>query len=236
MRGWLIHHSSSPRWATPTLRVVVTRHPSLVTVARMTAFAVSAVIATANADVLDTRGMAPHEQCAYCHGLDGNSPMPRFPRLAGQNASYLRKQLADFKHGRRTNDDGAMSGIADALSDAEVEKIVLHYAAQSLRAGSPDVEGDAAAAGRRLYFNGRRAIAACATCHGTQAPVLSGAPRLMGQHGAYLAKQLQDFRRGARRNDAGGVMHRVAKSLADSEIRALVAFLSAQPVMTGASR
>jgi cytochrome c553 len=192
-------------------------------------------VPSVHADMIDTRGMAPYEQCAYCHGLDGNSPMPRFPRLAGQNASYLRKQLADFKHGRRTNDGGAMSGIADALSDAEAEKIVLHYAAQAPRAGSADVEGDAAA-GRRLYFNGRPAVAACATCHGTDAPILAGAPRLLGQHGAYLAKQLQDFRRGARRNDAGRVMHRIANALAESEVRALAAFLSAQPVMTGANR
>jgi len=189
----------------------------------------------AHADMIDTRGMAPHEQCAYCHGLDGNSAMPRFPRLAGQSASYLRKQLADFKQGRRTNDEGAMSGIAESLSEADVESIVRHYAGQALRARASDIEGDAAA-GRRLYFNGRRAIAACATCHGTVAPVLEGAPRLLGQHGAYLAKQLQDFRRGARRNDADGVMHRIAQALAESEIRALAAFLSAQPVMTGANR
>jgi len=189
----------------------------------------------AHADMIDTRGMAPHEQCAYCHGLDGNSAMPRFPRLAGQSASYLRKQLADFKRGRRTNDEGAMSGIAENLSEADVESIVRHYAGQALRARASDMEGDAAA-GRRLYFNGRRAIAACATCHGTVAPVLEGAPRLLGQHGAYLAKQLQDFRRGVRRNDADGVMHRIAQALAESEIRALAAFLSAQPVMTGANR
>jgi cytochrome c553 len=197
--------------------------------------AISAVAAAAHADVLDTRGMAPHEQCAYCHALDGNSPMPRFPRLAGQTAVYLKKQLADFRDGRRTNDDGAMSGIAGALSEAEVEATVRHYAAQTLRAGAADVEGDAAL-GRRLYFNGRRAVSACASCHGTTKPVLAGAPRLMGQHGAYVAKQLQDFRRGTRRNDAGGVMHRIAKALAESEVRALAAFLSAQPVMTGASR
>ncbi len=190
----------------------------------LTAFAV-ATAAPAHADVIDSRGMAPHEQCAYCHGLDGNSAMPRFPHLAGQNAFYLRKQLADFKHGRRTNDEGAMSGIAESLSEADVESIVRHYAGQALRVRASDVEGDTAA-GRRLYFNGRRAIAACATCHGTDAPVLAGAPRLLGQHGAYLTKQLQDFRRGARRNDAGGVMHRIAKALAESEVRALAAFLS----------
>lgn len=194
-----------------------------------------ATVTAAHADVIDTRGMAPHEQCAYCHGLDGNSAMPRFPRLAGQSASYLRKQLADFRRGRRTNDDGAMSGIAAGLSAADTESIVRHYAGQTLRVSAADLEGDAAA-GRRLYFRGRPGVAACAGCHGTSAPVLAGAPRIAGQHGSYLAKQLQDFRRGARRNDAEGVMHRVAKALEESEVRALTAFLAAAPVMTGERR
>jgi cytochrome c553 len=53
-------------------------------------------VAPAYADTLDTRGMAAHEQCAYCHGLDGNSAMARFPHLAGQSTVYLKKQLKDF--------------------------------------------------------------------------------------------------------------------------------------------
>jgi cytochrome c553 len=194
-----------------------------------------ATVTAAHADVIDTRGMAPHEQCAYCHGLDGNSAMPRFPRLAGQSAVYLRKQLADFRRGRRTNDEGAMSGIAAGLSAADTESIVRHYAGQTLRASTTEVEGDTAA-GRRLYFRGRPGLAACAGCHGTSVPVLAGAPRIAGQHGPYLAKQLQDFRRGARRNDAEGVMHRIAKALEEPEVRALTAFLAAAPVMTGERR
>ena len=188
-----------------------------------------------HADVLDTRGMAPHEQCAYCHGLDGNSAMPRFPHLAGQSASYLRKQLADFRQGRRTNDEGAMNGMAEGLSEADAERIVRHYAGQRLRVSASEVEGDAAA-GRRLYFRGRPGLAACAGCHGTTSPALAGAPRLAGQHGSYLAKQLQDFRRGTRRNDAQGVMHRIAQALEESEVHALTAFLAAAPVITGERR
>ena len=185
------------------------------------------------ADVIDTRGMAPHEQCAYCHGLDGNSAMSRFPRLAGQSEQYLKKQLADFKHGRRSNDGGAMSGIAESLSDGDLEPIVRHFAAQTLRVGAASSES-ATEAGRRLYFDGRAGLPACASCHGDPTPVLAGAPRIMGQHGAYLEKQLEDFRKGARRNDAQGMMSRVARTLTDREVRALAAFLDGTPVMTGA--
>lgn len=200
--------------------------------ARMAAASfVAAAASAAHADVIDTRGMAPHEQCAYCHQLDGNSLMPRFPRLAGQSAAYLAKQLADFRAGRRTNDDGAMSGIAESLSQEEVEQVVGHFAAQRPRAMGGDVQGDVAA-GRRLYLEGGKGVAACAGCHGVRA----AAPVLAGQHARYLEKQLRDFKRGARANDPEGMMKRVAGPLTDEEIQALAAFLSAQPVMTGAFR
>ena len=198
--------------------------------------AVAAVVlaAAAHADVIDTRGMAPHEQCAYCHGLDGNSTAPRFPRLAGQSAAYITKQLADFKHRRRLNDEGAMSGIAETLSEAEAETIARHFAAQTPRPAPSDIAGDAAA-GERLYFNGRRGVAACVSCHGTTNPLVPEAPRLTSQHAGYLVKQLDDFRRGTRANDAG-VMRPIARALTASETRALAVFLSRQPVITGASR
>jgi len=195
----------------------------------------AACAASAHADTLDTRGMAPHEQCAYCHGLDGNSVMARFPHLAGQSAAYLKKQLADFKQGRRTNDSGAMSGIAEALSDTEIETIVRHFARQVLRPRAADAEGDVVM-GRRLYFSGKPGMAACVSCHGTAKPATAAAPRIGGQHAAYLVKQLGDFRAGARRNDAQGVMHAIAKSLSPAEVDALSAFLASGPVMTGASR
>jgi cytochrome c553 len=161
--------------------------------------------------------------------------MARFPHLAGQSAVYLKKQLKDFKQGRRTNDAGAMSGIAETLSDADVDTIVRHFASQVLRPRGGEAEGDVAV-GRRLYLSGKPGVAACVSCHGTAAPVIAGAPRLSGQQGAYLAKQLADFRAGTRRNDAQGVMNAVAKALSPAEINALAAFLAAGPVMTGASR
>ncbi len=186
----------------------------------------------ARADVIDTRGMQPHEQCAYCHELDGNSRMPRFPRLAGQSVTYLAKQLGDFRAGRRDNDGGAMSGIAETLSDEDAVSIARHFAAQAPRTMAGGIDGDTQA-GRRLYFEGRPSVAACASCHESASPVVAGAPLITGQHAAYLEKQLLDFKRGARRNDPQGVMHRIAGALEEREIRALAAFVSGMPVMTG---
>ena len=185
---------------------------------------------SALADTMDMTGMQPHERCASCHGLDGNSRMSLFPRLAGQSAVYMKKQLADFRAGRRTNDEGGMSGIADTLSDAEIEAITVHFAAQAPGAIAGDPSGDAVL-GRRIYMQGRPGLAACISCHRATVRSASGAPFIDGQHASYLQKQLLDFKRGARRNDPEGVMRRIATVLEDAEIRAVAAFVSSSSTL-----
>ncbi len=183
--------------------------------------------AAAHADTIDMSGL-PHERCARCHGLDGNSAMPRFPRLAGQSPAYVKKQLADFRGGRRTNDEGGMSGIADTLSEGDINAVALYFAAQVPRAMGGGAGGDMAdvTIGRRIYFKGRPGVAACVDCHGAALLRAAGAPLIAGQHADYLRKQLLDFKRGARRNDADGVMRRIAATLSSHEIRALAAAVS----------
>lgn len=180
--------------------------------------------AATHADTIDTTGMQPYERCASCHGLDGNSHASRFPRLAGQGVIYLKKQLTDFRAGRRTNDEGAMS-IAETLSDAEVDTIARYFAAQA-----PSVTGDSrgnnAALGRRIYLGGTLRVAACVSCHDAKVRSAVGAPLIDGQHSDYLQKQLIDFQRDARRNDADRVMHRIAVALTRDEIRAVAEFVS----------
>jgi cytochrome c553 len=180
--------------------------------------------AATHADTIDTTGMQPHERCASCHGLDGNSRASRFPRLAGQGVAYLKKQLTDFRTGRRTNDEGAMS-IAETLSDAEVDTITRHFATQTPSAMAGDVRGDAAL-GRRIYLHGRAGVAACVSCHGAKVRSALGAPFIDGQHADYLQKQLIDFKRDARRNDPDRAMHRIATALTRDEIRAVAGFVS----------
>lgn len=69
------------------------------------------------------------EVCAACHGADGNSPAPAFPKLAGQHASYLEKTLNEYKSGARK--DPVMAGMAAALSKEDIENVSAYFASQS---------------------------------------------------------------------------------------------------------
>ncbi len=69
------------------------------------------------------------ETCAACHGADGNSLAPNFPKLGGQHSSYLAKALSDYKSGARK--DAIMAGMAATLSKADIENLAAYYATQS---------------------------------------------------------------------------------------------------------
>ena len=67
--------------------------------------------------------------CASCHGVDGNSPDPQYPRLAGQHASYLAQALKEYKNGGRKNP--IMLGFAGGLSEADIENLAAWFASQA---------------------------------------------------------------------------------------------------------
>ncbi len=69
------------------------------------------------------------EVCAACHGPDGNSPAPAFPKIAGQHASYLEKTLNEYKSGARK--DPIMAGMAAALSKEDIENLSAYFASQT---------------------------------------------------------------------------------------------------------
>jgi cytochrome c553 len=69
------------------------------------------------------------EVCAACHGPDGNSPAPAFPKIAGQHASYIEKTLNEYKSGTRK--DPIMAGMAAALSKEDIENLAAFFASQS---------------------------------------------------------------------------------------------------------
>jgi cytochrome c553 len=75
------------------------------------------------------RGKAKSVTCQACHGPDGNSPDPQFPKLAGQHADYLAKALEDYKSGARNN--AIMAGFAATLSEQDREDLAAFYASQS---------------------------------------------------------------------------------------------------------
>lgn len=186
------------------------------------------------ADMIDTEGMAPWEVCGLCHGLDGNSATARFPRIAGQKAAYVEKQIHDVRAGRRTNDGGQMRSIVHEVDAGDIPAIAAHFAAQTVAPAPAELaptgpEGDLLAAA--LWREGRAGVPACARCHGAEAVPPAGLipPHLSAQHAAYLAKQLDDFAQGRRANDPGGVMQAVAAALTEDEVAALSAWLAATP-------
>ncbi len=169
--------------------------------------------------------------CAACHAPDGNSPASANPKLAGQFAEYLAKQLANFKSqgGRKPERENAiMTGMVANLSDSDIRNVAAHYAAQTLK---PETAKDknVATQGQKLYRGGNLAtgVAACSGCHGPEgAGIPSQYPRIAGQFSEYLEAQLKAFRAGTRANDPGGMMRSVAAKMTDQEIRAVAEYVA----------
>jgi len=68
------------------------------------------------------------EVCQACHQMDGNSPVPDFPKLAGQHRDYLAKALRDYKSGARKN--AIMSGFAAPLTTQDIDNLAAYYSSQ----------------------------------------------------------------------------------------------------------
>lgn len=163
--------------------------------------------------------------CAACHGSDGNSMSPTFPKLAGQNASYIVKQLHDFKSGARQNP--IMQPQASGLSDQDIEDLAAYFSSQKVAIGQTDPK--LADAGKSLYRGGDAAakVPACIACHGPDGKGMPAAkyPALSGQHDAYVMAQLQAFANGSRANDANHVMRDVASRLTEAQMRAVASYV-----------
>jgi cytochrome c553 len=163
--------------------------------------------------------------CGSCHGRQGNSGLPKFPRLAGQNEHYLAAQLRAFRGQTRGDPDaiGYMWGMANNLDDATIDALAAYYSKQVAGSGR---DGDPAliARGREIYSNGvaTSGVPACAACHGANGQGLGEFPRLAGQHSQYVLKQLASFQSNLR-NVA--VMHGVAASLQTPQMEAVAAYL-----------
>lgn len=172
--------------------------------------------------------------CAACHGPDGNSPLDANPKLAGQGAVYLAKQLRNFRSGERANP--IMMGMAAPLTDQDILDLAAWFSSQkhTTEAADPAL----VKAGERLWRGGnlQAGVPACTGCHGPsgRGNVPGGLPALRGQHAAYIEVQLRAFRAAARgdstgdhrANDPQGMMQGAAKFLSDEEIKAVAQFAS----------
>jgi cytochrome c553 len=193
-------------------------------------------------------GKGKASSCGSCHGENGNSAVPNFPKLAQQHPSYLLKQLQAFKGG--TRNDPVMSGMAMALTDADMLDIAAYYSTQNISANPeptlpPDEDAADGAAddnkakeamqellavGSNLYRNGnlKSEVSACIACHGSSGEGNKPAafPALRSQHADYLLKTLADFKSGARSNNADDMMVMIAKKMSDEEIKAVSYYIS----------
>lgn len=188
-------------------------------------------------------------RCSSCHGADGNSPDPQYPKIGGQNADYLRTQLRAFKSGARRSE--IMSGQASAITDAQIAELARYFSDQSVK---PDVVNDPQLAdlGARIFHSPSREAPPCMACHGGDGFGPGGrmgggmggmgghmgamhghmrmmmenigeVPNLFGQHAAYTMQQLDAFATGARDST---VMGRIAASLSPRDRRAVAEYLS----------
>ena len=170
-------------------------------------------------------GKAKSATCLACHGADGNSPNPIWPKLAGQHPAYIAKQLADFKAGMREN--AMMAPMVAPLSEQDMLNLAAYFGSQTQSVGS--AAEDKVALGEKIYRagNAESGVAACTACHGPTGIGNPAAlyPRVSGQHAAYVEQTLKDFRTGARANDAQQMMRGVAAKMTDDEIAAVAQYL-----------
>lgn len=162
--------------------------------------------------------------CAACHGADGNSGTPAYPKLSQQHPEYLVKQLQEFKSDKRAN--AIMKGFASALSDEDMKNIAYWVTSKKAKPGFAK-DKELVTLGERIYRGGiaDRQVPACAGCHSPNgAGIPSQYPRLSGQHADYAIAQLTAFRDGARKNSVQ--MTQVAAKMNDREIKAVADYVA----------
>jgi cytochrome c553 len=163
-------------------------------------------------------------KCFICHGVAGESSSPVFPRLAGQNAGYVARQLADYRSGKRKS--STMQPMVEDLKPEDFQALGVYFATRPT-VGHAIADPDLAQMGRFIYMRGNpySGVASCATCHGANAHGSESLPRLAGQHAQYTENQLKQFNTRERTND-NAVMHGIASKLTELELKAVAAYLS----------
>lgn len=169
--------------------------------------------------------------CGACHGPDGNSPASANPKLAGQHAAYLYKQMKNFQadaEGKSERVNAIMNGMIAPYTDEQLKDFAAYFAAQK-QTGGEIKNRESYELGKKLYRAGdaSKGLPACAACHG---PAGAGLPvqypRIAGQFAEYTEAQLKAFRLGERANDPNRMMQMVAIKMTDAEIRAVADYIA----------
>ena len=166
--------------------------------------------------------------CVGCHGVDGNSMVPMFPKLAGQGEKYIAKQLADFK-ADSTRKDPQMKGFAAGVSEKDAADIGAFFASQKLKSAAP-ADGSKLVMGKEIYKGGnlQTGVPACQGGHGPKGAGMAAAgdPQIGGQYAAYTLKQLKAFKDGTRTNDDKKLMRNVLKAMTTKEMEAVAQYIA----------
>jgi cytochrome c553 len=177
--------------------------------------------------------------CHACHGANGVSVAPTFPRLAGQRADYLYHRLVSFKQADPKDpyySKTPMTAFAEKLSDDDMRDLASYFAAQIPQATDVAAVATASGRGEFLYRSGdpSNGVPPCQGCHGAEAQGVNGPskqyaayPALRGQYGPYLIARLTSFRQGLPHDSSNEfLMSGVARTLDDDAIQAIAAWLS----------
>lgn len=168
--------------------------------------------------------------CSNCHGADGNSVSPQYPRLAGQQKEYLVSQLRNFRGHQRSDPPGPemMWGITRSLTDEQIQGLAEYFNRQA-PARNAAVDPQLVPLGKQIFENGIPELKtpACRSCHGQNAEGMAAFPRLANQHEDYLMNQLHVFQETDFR--AGTPMKEVTHLLTPEHIRAVAAYLQGFP-------
>ena len=195
---------------------------------RATASLLLLVSLQALADGDAAAGQGKSAICAACHGADGNSMVPNWPKLAGQHEQYLVRQLRLIKSGARPVPE--MMGITPGITDQDIEDLSAWFASQETAGGVADESK--VELGERIFRagNAESGVPACMACHGPagEGNPLAGYPALAGQHAVYTGNLLTRFRSGEHWGDGDSssqVMNGVAAELTDAEIAAVASYI-----------
>lgn len=165
--------------------------------------------------------------CASCHGEDGNSVVPLFPKLAGQQAVYLLRELKDYKSGKRVSE--VMGPIVSGLSEEDLANLAAFYASQKPAPGTV-TEPSMLQVGKTLYLKGndQSGIPTCESCHEVDGSGGGKFPRLAGQNVEYTLEQFRLYAAGKRTNGTR-VMKTIAERMTEQETRAVAEYMASMP-------
>ncbi len=172
-------------------------------------------------------GEAKAAVCGACHGMDGNSALAMYPKLAGQNESYTVRQLAQFKNGQRNN--AIMLPFASTLSDQDMHDLGAFFASKQATPGQTDEAYVARAQALYRAGDAKLGVPACMACHGPSGRGMAGSayPQVAGQWSEYVSAKLTEWRAGTTWGDDehAKIMPEIAKRLGEKDIAALASYM-----------